>query len=293
MASFLSSSSRAIRIVAAFLIALAVAFVAIGFVNSSVTVETASSTDRSPYVAFQVLTDSNRLNEWMDGFVSMDSVLDRDTPVGNVSMLRMVSGKDTLEMRQEVIEFEPGERFVISFESDITSGTIDVQLIPVTGGTELFVRSRFEGSSWFWRSLFPLMKSEIRRTQQSDYDRLASLVDASPIPIEGNWAGVDAQGNEQLFRFSTGGRLDWRAASEGEWFELDGLQYVIDRSPVPAHIDLFGFSGPPLEGMVLFGIVDFISDDSLRLDLEPAPPGNSSARPGSFTESTVELRRVR
>jgi len=293
MASISSSARRTIRISSAFLIALVVAFVAIGFVNSNVTVETASKTNRSPYVAFQVLTDSNRLHEWMDGFVSLDSVVDRDTPVGNISVLRMVSGNDTLEMRQEVINFEPGERFAIEFESDMTSGSIDVQLIQVTGGTELFVRSRFEGSSWFWRSLFPLMKSEIRSTQQSDYDRLASLIDSSEISIEGDWAGVDAQGNEQLFRFLTGGRLDWRASSGGDWFELDGLQYDIDRTHEPAHIDLSGFSGPPLEGMVLFGIVDFVSDDSLRLDLEAAPPGQESARPGQFTDSAVDLRRVR
>ena len=293
MASLLSKVRRTDRIVAAFLIAILVAFVALGFINSSISVETASRTDRSPYVAFQVMTDSDRLNEWMEGFISIESLVDRDPSVGNESILRMDTGTDTLEMRQEVIEFEPGTHFALSFDSDMASGTINVQFVPVPDGTELFVRSELEGSNWFRRSLLPFMKSEIRRTQQADYDRLASLIDGSDIPIEGNWAGVDAQGNEQLFRFRSEGRLDWRASSEGEWFELDGLHYVVDRSDNPVRLDLSGFTGPPLEGLVLYGIIDFVTDDSLRLDLEAAPPGQESARPAEFSDSTVELRRIR
>jgi len=293
MAPTSKKSARVVRISAAILISGLVSFVAIGFISPVLTVETASRTERSPYVAFQVASDADRIGEWMADFVSMETTLDRDHPVGNTSVLRMVSDRDTLEMRQEITEYEPGERFALTFESDMTVGTIEVQLIPVDGGTELFVRSRFEGSSWFWRSLFPLMASEIRATQQADYDRLADLIDEVPTPIEGDWAGIDADGNEQLFHFGDAGRLDWKASSAGEWFELDGLQFELERGTEPIHLDVAGFSGPPLEGMVLYGIVSFVGDDSLRLDLEAAPPGNPSARPGAFTESTVELRRVR
>lgn len=281
------------RLSAAIVIALAVSFVAIGFITPVLTIETASRTERSPYVAFHVASDADRIGEWMDGFVSMETLLDRDRPIGNTSVLRMVSGSDTLEMRQEVVEFEPGELFALSFESDMTGGTIEVQFIPIDGGTEVFVRSRFEGSTWFWRSLFPLMASEIRATQQADYDRLAALIDGTPTPIEGEWAGIDAEGNEQLFHFDAAGRLDWKASSGGEWFELNGLQYATEREGDPIHLDISGFNGPPLEGMVLYGIVSFVGDDSLRLDLDAAPPGNPSARPDSFTDSTVGLRRVR
>lgn len=294
MSSHSSNTRRTVRIGAAVVIAALVVFVAIGFIIPVVTVETASLTDRSPYVAFDVLTDPDRIDDWLDGFVSMELQLDRDEAVGNTSLLRIRSGRDTLEMSQEVIEWEPGERFTISFVSDMTTGSIETQLIQVENGTELFVRSRFEGSSWLWRSIFPIMRSGIRSTQQADYDRLAALINSVPTPIEGDWAGVDAEGNEQLFSFGSQGRLDWRAASEGEWFELDGLQYEVYRDADPIHIDLSGFSGWPLEGMMLCGIVEFVTDDSLRLDLVDAVPFcDEAARPDSFTDSTVELRRVR
>lgn len=293
MSSRTPASRRLVRLSSAVVLALIVAFVAVGFVKPSVTVETASRTDRSAYVAFDALTNSELVGEWMEGFVSIESVLERDEAVGNQSVLSMVTGGDTLELRQEITTWEPGEQFGLTFESKMTAGHISVQLTPLDNGTELFVRSTFEGETWWWRSLFPFFSVGLRATQQADYDRLAALVDGIEPPLTGNWAGIDAVGNEQMFQFKPNGALEWRAASGGEWFELHGLQYEVDRSAEPIALDLSGFDSPPLEGQVLYGIITFASDDSLRLDLEADPPGNASVRPESFRESAIGLRRVR
>ena len=293
MSSRTPASRRILRISAALTLAGFVAFVAIGFIRPSVTVETTSQTDRSAYVAFAAVTNPDLVGDWMEGFVSIESVLDRDMAEGNQSILTMVMGRDTLELRQEIVTWEPGERFGLTFDSDMTAGQISVQLTPVETGTELFVRSTFEGATWWWRSLFPLFSGGLKATQQEDYDRLAALIDTIETPLTGNWAGVDAMGNEQLFHFNPNGALDWRAASGEEWFELDGLKYEVDRSSDPIALDLFGFASPPLAGQVLYGIIVFASDDSLRLDMVPGPPGNTSLRPDGFTDSTIGLRRVR
>lgn len=284
---------RLVRIGLATMLALFVAFVAIGFVKPSIVVETVSQTDRSPYVAFHVLTDSGVVGEWMEGFVSIESVLDRDAPVGNQSVLTMVTGGDTLVLRQEVTSWEPGEQFAVSFESDMTAGDLVVRLTELENGTELFVQSRFEGATWWWRSLFALVSGGLQNTQQADYDRLAALMNEVETPLEGQWAGVNASGDEQLFHFKEDGALDWRAASAGEWFELNNLVVSVERLSDPVSLDLSGFSMPPLAGQVLYGIVEFVTDDSLRLDLNVGAPGDASTRPAGFTESAIGLRRVR
>jgi len=239
---------RLVRIGLATMLALFVAFVAIGFVKPSIVVETVSQTDRSPYVAFHVLTDSGVVGEWMEGFVSIESVLDRDAPVGNQSVLTMVTGGDTLVLRQEVTSWEPGEQFAVSFDSDMTTGDLVVRLTELENGTELFVQSRFEGATWWWRSLFALVSGGLQNTQQADYDRLAALMNEVETPLEGQWAGVNASGDEQLFHFKEDGALDWRAASAGEWFELNNLVVSVDRLSDPVSLDLSGFSMPPLAG---------------------------------------------
>lgn len=284
---------RTLRIVGFLILILLVAFVTIGFVRPSTSVETTTVVHRSPFVAFDVLVDAERLPEWMGGFVSLESVVDREDPVGNTSVLRMISGSDTLAMRQEIVRFEPAQRFTLRFESDMADGEIDVRLTAIPQGTELLTVTRFEGNSWLWKSLFFLMRGEIGRTQQEDYDRLAELVDQAETPLVGSWSGHDSQGNEQVFHFRPDGEARWEAAAGGERFTLDGVAWSLDRTTDPMSIDLTRFTSGPLQGMGLYGIIEFISDDSMRVDLEAAPVGQSGVRPDSFTGSTAVVRRMR
>ena len=284
---------RTLRVVGFLILILMVAFVTIGFVRPSISVETATVVHRSPFVAFDVLVDAERLPDWMDGFVSMEAVVDRDEQVGNTSILRMVSGTDTLSMRQEIVRFDPAQRFTLQFESDMVDGEIDVQLTAIPEGTELLTVTRFEGNSWLWRSLFFMMRGEMRRTQQEDYDRLAALVNEAETPLVGSWSGQDSQGNEQVFHFRPDGEVRWEAVAGGERFELDGVEWSLDRTTDPMSIDLTRFTSGPLQGMGLYGIIEFTSDDSMRVDLEAAPIGQTQVRPDTFTESTAVVRRMR
>lgn len=293
MSSTQPAIGRALRLITALILICCVVFVAIGFVKTSVSIETTSRTDRSVYVAFDALTNATLVEYWMEGFVSLASTLSRDVPVGNQSTLTMVTGGDTLKLRQEITTWEVGERFGLHFDSEMTGGDIIVQLTALESGTELFVRSTFEGATWWWRSLFPLFASGLKATQQADYDRLAALMDTLETPLAGQWAGVDAAGNEQLFHFKSPEAMDWRAASDGEWFELTNLRYEKGWSADTMTLDLSGFSSPPLAGQTLYGIISFVSDDSLRLDLEAGPPGREDLRPDEFSASTIGLHRVR
>lgn len=275
------------------MIALLLIFVGIGFAFPSVSVETASKTTRSPYVAFSVLTNSGLIGEWMRDFVDIETTLDRNTPVGNTSVLTMTIGKDTLELRQEVTHWQPGEQFGVVYDSDLFNGSLLAQLIPVEGGTEVFVQSRFEGTTWYLRSALPLMVRGLTSTQQADYDRMAALTDSIDTPIEGQWAGEDVNGDAQLFRFDSNGRLDWEAAAGDERFQLTGLSWYLSRSVKPHHLDVSGFRDGFLAGKALYGIAEFASDDSLRIDFEAGEPGQIEVRPSTFSESSIVLRRVR
>lgn len=284
---------RALRITVALGIALGAVFVSLGFFRPSVEVRTTQLVSRSPLVAFSALTDGNRLGEWMDGFVSLERTMDREAQVGNQSTLHLVSGADTVQLRQEVVAYEPGRQFLVQFQSDDVQGTIDVELTPMLNGTELMTTTRLEGTSWWMRSLLPFATREIRASQEQDYARLAELMDTMDTPLAGSWAGVDSWGNEQLFQFRPEGEVRWEAAAGDERFALDGVAWMLNRETLPMQLDLTRFDSGPLEGLGLYGIVEFISDDSLRMDLEAGPEGRAGVRPDDFTKSTVIIRRIR
>jgi len=52
-------------------------------------------------------------------------------------------------------------------------------------------------------------------------------------------------------------------------------------------IDLSGFEAGPLAGLDMYGLATFDGPDSLRIDFEPGPPGDSSLRPGDFSSTDV------
>ncbi|MDA0379560.1 MAG: SRPBCC family protein [Bacteroidetes bacterium] len=283
---------RSLRIALVLTLAAGVFFVSLGFFRPTVEVRTAQLVTRSPHVTFFVLTDGDRLDEWMEGFVSMERMLDRESRVGNRSVLRLATGSDTLELKQEVLAFEPGRQFQVRFEGESLEGTVDVELTPVPSGTEIMTTTRMEGATWWWRSMLPFLTGGLRQTQTGDYARLAALINTADTPLTGSWAGVDQWGNEQLFHFRPDGEVRWEAAAGDERFALDGVAWTLDRSSQPMRLDLTRFETGPLLGMGLYGIVEFISDDSLRVDLEAGPEGKDDVRPAGFTESSVFLRRI-
>jgi hypothetical protein len=285
--------TRALRIAAALGMATGVVFVSVGFLRPAIEIRTTQAVSRSPHVAFSVLTDGDRLGEWMAGFVSFERILDRDAPVGNQSVLTMLSGSDTLQLRQEVTAFAEGREMKVAFETDGMAGYTEMELTPVSAGTEIMTTTRIEGTAWWMRSLLPFLEPGLRRTQAEDYARAAALIEAVEAPLVGWWAGIDQWGNEQLFQFSSDGEVRWEAAAGEERFALDGIAWHLDRDSRPLRLDLTRFGDGPLQGMGLYGIIEFLSDDSLRVDLESGPEGQTGVRPEDFTESSVVIRRIR
>lgn len=285
--------TRALRIAVTLGLVAGVIFVSLGFIRPSVEIRTTHPVSRSPYVAFSVLTDPGQMPNWVGGFVSMEETLDREAEIGNTSVLRLESGADTLVLRQVVTAFDTGRHFQIEFEGHPVRGMVDVEMTPLPDGTEIMTTSRLEGTTWWMRSVLPFMTGEMRRTQQADYARLAAIIEAESPPLVGSWAGEDQWGNEQYFRFRPDGEVRWEAAAGEERFALDGVAWHLDRNTEPLQLDLTRFGAGPLEGMGLYGIIEFLSDDSLRVDLEAAPEGQSTVRPDSFTESSIVIRRVR
>ncbi len=52
-------------------------------------------------------------------------------------------------------------------------------------------------------------------------------------------------------------------------------------------IDLSGFETGPLVRFVMYGLVELVDEGTLRVDLEPGPPGNDDPRPIALTSQDV------
>lgn len=283
---------RTIRIVAVVIAIAFLAFLSLGLLKPKVSVQTTVQTTRDAATLFHVLTDADRLSLWMTGFVSIDPLLQRDENVGSRSRLRMLSGKDTLVVDQEKLTYDFGKEFRLSMDGSMFDGELRMLLTPVENGTELHVTTVFEGTTWYWRSLFPLITSALRSTQDGDYERLIDLVEVAPSSIIGEWTGTDSSGSEQFFQFMPDSEVIWQVAIGGESLKIDGIRWQLDDSLRPMKLDLDAFTSGPLKGMALYAIVEFVDNGEMQFDAEVGISGDDSVRPTEFTDSSIRVHRV-
>lgn len=137
----------------------------------------------------------------------------------------------------------------------------------------------------------------IRRPSEAEFlgiEEVFTRVAGPQSPLMGRWLGRDRRGNELVFEFMADGRALWVVATPDGRAEY-AMRYAFDAASTPQRLDLDGITTGPLAFRTLYAIVEFLSDDSFRLDLEPGPPGSTgeNIRPQAFDpEETVVFRRV-
>ena len=101
--------------------------------------------------------------------------------------------------------------------------------------------------------------------------------------LSGRWTTHEGQ----EFVFQSEGKALWLTRF-GSQFDTVPFEYRLDCKAEPATIDLRNFSTGPYLGKTLFGILEWTSDTSFRLQYEPG--ADEWARPKEFdSEATVKF----
>jgi hypothetical protein len=195
-------------------------------------------------------------------------------------------------LEEEIVLYVESQVVGFHLTHEIMDIDIQISFIETTGGTTIAAKNTVRATNFVVRSLLPLMKGSMASDQTEQYRRLAALVEDSPTSIVGEWTGKSGMGNEQLFTFRGNGTMDWFVDAGGNQFSLEGMYYERDATQSPQTLDLMGFKSGPLTDRTLFGIIEFIGEDSLRFDAEAGAIGDSSVRPSIFTESTTLYTRI-
>jgi len=284
---------RKITIAGIVLVVCVLAFVSIGLMYPEVTYETSVHVSRGRATAFSVMMDIDQMGEWMENFISAETLVEHDDFVGNRYRFEFEDDGEVLVLEEEIVLYVENQVIGFQLTHEIMDLDIQISFIETTGGTTIAATNTVRATNFVIRSLLPLMKGSMASDQAQQYQRLAALVEGSPTSIVGEWTGKGGMSNEQLFTFRGNGTMDWFVDAGGNQFSLEGLFYERDATQSPQTLDLMGFKFGPLTDRTLFGIIEFISEDSLWFDAEAGAIGDSSVRPTIFTESTTIYTRIR
>ena len=79
----------------------------------------------------------------------------------------------------------PLRQIQLSLDTDVLLADVEITFVPVDGNqTEITAFNKVVGKNLFWKSLLPLFKSTITEKSQAQYDKLKTMIEATPIQQE-------------------------------------------------------------------------------------------------------------
>ncbi len=282
---------KALKIILGLVSGLVVAFVLVGFMIPELNFTTTVRASRSVDVTFDVFTNVDLMDQWLEGFESIEILSGEPEEIGSKFRVRFNDDGTEIEFTEELKTFEEGKAYGFLMDAGFFTNDTMFSFSEESGETTIRASNSMIGSSWYMRSLLPFMKSDMQRQQVETLQALAALAEKAPPSITGTWTGVDSRGGIQTFTFSRKGKATWRI-SYGEDTVVSGITYSLSHDSVPFRLDLSGFTDGPLKGKVLYGILSFDDDNTFRFDAEPGSPETDLLRPDDFTASTVTYVRA-
>lgn len=282
---------KALKIILGLVSGLAVAFVLIGYMIPELRFTTTVHVPRSADVAFDVFTNTDLMDQWLEGFESIELISGEPEEIGSIFRVRFNDDGTEIEFTEELTTFEESKAYGFLMDAGFFTNQALFSFSEESGKTTIKASNVMVGSSWYMRSMLPFMNGEMQRQQAETLQALADLAEKVPPSLIGTWTGVDSRGGIQTFTFSRKGKATWRI-SYGEDTIVSGIAYEVGHDSAPFTLDLSGFTEGPLKGKVLYGILSFDDDNTFRFDAEPGSPDTDLLRPDDFTRSTVTYVRA-
>ena len=167
------------------IIVLAVLFVSVtiffllGYLNPSFTYVTRITIDQPREDVWRLFSDETKLDEWLIGFKSIETLSGERNAVGSKYKLRFSQDDKDIEVIEEVKEYRPPETFAFHLDSDFLSDDVRIDFNDLGGKTQVVQTDHVTGAGVFSKSLLFWTRSHLTDAARSNLESLKKFVEGA------------------------------------------------------------------------------------------------------------------
>ena len=159
-------------------------FAVIGVIMPSVEYGVTVHATKDPQTVWKVMSDQSLMGEWIEGFKSIELTSGERYAEGSTNTIVIEQEGEEFVIYETVTVVKEAEQLSMNIENDVLTTVVDIMLEPgPDGGTKITTHNVATGKSWFFRSLFPLMKGSFQDEEAKHYNALAELSERSDLDI--------------------------------------------------------------------------------------------------------------
>ncbi|WKW46487.1 SRPBCC family protein [Myroides sp. JBRI-B21084] len=160
------------------LLALAIGFVAIGFITPKVTYDSEITVAKPANEAWAVMNDVEKLPDWLTGFKKFEHVSGTKGQVGAVSNVYFDNNGETMIIKETITKIIPNKSISMVYESDFMDMhyTITFNSLP-NNQTKISSTTMAEGNGMISKSIMAIISSTLKAQEETNLTKLKTTIE--------------------------------------------------------------------------------------------------------------------
>jgi uncharacterized protein YndB with AHSA1/START domain len=165
----------AILVLAAVFVLYGIAYLIIPPTEFRVRVEV----ERPVGVAWHVFADESRMEDWLGGFQSLETISGEPGEPGSRHRLTFVEDGQEIAFEEEVLSRVDYEKFSFRMTHPMMTGEYEIAFEDIDARSAIVVDGKVRGEG-FLRPMMPMMRASMVERVTADYERLKRLIENEP-----------------------------------------------------------------------------------------------------------------
>ena len=129
---------------------------------------------------WEVYMDESRMDEWLTGFRSMETIEGEPLTVGSKHRLVFEERGKEVVLVETVRVIDPPREFAFDLEHELMNSTMSVTLESIGDDkTRLISQTATSSPKLLWKIIMPFMTPQMRKRHRGDLERLKALIEVS------------------------------------------------------------------------------------------------------------------